>query len=427
MNPTQKRVDTIAPRSAAAVELLEQLQKREGRISGDVRTPEDDSRIFREIAERQLMAERLDSVPPSSVAKIQEALVALVGEPGYAAQVENRASELERYCSQSDGDRWSRYERPDRRRRLGELVVRVEQGAAKCGHKIPRRPVVGTLPTYDVNARALPGPPGEGHLVVFDSGIFNYSTLLGKAAAQAIDAKPGEDGGSLMFDPNRIYREPDYCLALERQWADLLFSQAVLGTCSYAEVARVSQEHAPFADQFKEAIDTFILAHEYGHVILGHTDLYGTGQPVEPEIAHAQEFAADGVGFEICAAWGGSLWACLGASVFFFGSEAGDLAANVFLTGDSRGKPSPTHPSPTSRRRATMERLKEADGDALQISRYIYEALGRMTTFVLPAFAEAFRQGFPEAGYRPADEYAKAAAFEAFWRTCVALNNKEKK
>lgn len=422
----QKRVGPTGSRSLAAIELLEQMQKRAGRTSGDERRPEDDARVLHEIAERQLMAERLDARGPMPVEKMQEALVEMVGTPDYARQVDERAAAMERYYSESDGDRWSRYERPDRRRHLGELVVRVEQGAAKCGYEIARRPVVGTLPTYDVNAQAIPGPPGEGHIVVFDSGMFSYSTLLGKTVAQAIDAKQSADGGSLQFDPGRLYRQPGYDWALLRQWADLLFSQAVLGTCVYAEPVQVAGEHAPFADQLKEAIDTFTLAHEYGHVILRHTDLLESGRSLEPTEAHAQEFAADEVAFEICTAWGGSLWACLGASVFFYGSEGATLAANVLLTGDTQAAPSPTHPRPAARRRAIIERSETADAQAVRVSLDIYEALGKLTGFLLPAFAEAHGQGFPEAGYRPTDEYAKTAVFEVFWQAARALQSERK-
>jgi hypothetical protein len=422
MNPAQEQLDPPASRSPLAVEQLERLQARAGYRSGDERRPEDDPRVLREIAERQLLAERLDSRPPASPAQMTEALVALVGEPDYAARVEERAAAMERYYAQEDGDIWSRYERPDRRLHLSELVVRVEQGAAKCGLRIPRRPVVGTMPTYELNAQAISGPPGEGHLVVFDSGMFSYSTHLGQTVAQAIDAKWGEDGRSLLVDENTMFRVPGYFFALARQWADLLFSQAVLGTCVYVEIVRVSPQHAPFAEQLKQAIDTFALAHEYGHVILGHADLCDS----KPDEAHGREFAADAVGFKICVASGGALWACLGASAFFLGSEAVELASNVFLTGASHCEPSPTHPSPAARRRAITQQSDSGNGNPNKVAHSIYETLGKLTGYVLPAFAEARRQGFPETGYRPADEYAKLAAFETFWRAGVALQMRQK-
>ena len=426
MNSAHKRVEPPAPRSQAAIELLEQMQLRAGRKSGDERRPENDVIRVHEIARGQVMKDYLDSQPPMSIEQMSEALTELVGTSEYSSRVEARVANIAQYISESDGDQWSRYERPDRRRRLSELVVRVEKGASECEFEIPRRPVVGTLPTYDVNAQAIPGPPEEGHLIMFDSGVFSYSLLLARVAGQAIDAKPSADGKSLKWDPGRLYQQPGYDYALLRQWTDLLFSQAILRSSVYCELIGVSAEHLPFADQLREAIDTFTLAHEYGHVIEKHTDLCGSRRTIRQEEAHAQEFAADRVAFEICTAWGGSLWACLGATVFFYGREGTELASNAFLNGEARGKPSPTHPSPAARREAIIG-LSAANPQALQMSRAIYEALGKMTGFILPAFVRAHRDGYPETGYRPASEYEKMAALESFWQICLTLQTNQQK
>lgn len=425
MTPEQKQADPTMSRSPSAVALLEQLQSHAGHRSGDERTPEDDPRILREIARKALLQERLDAITDASLEQIADASVAIVGEPSFEADVEARAQEMERHYAQPDGDLWSRHERPDRRLRLAELVMRVERGAGTAGYRIPRRPVVGTLPTYELNAKAIPGPSGEGHLVVFDSGMFRYSATLGWIAAQALNAT--EDEKAYELDPGAIHRVPGCFLALARQWADLLFCQAVLETCVYTEIVRVAPQHAAFAERLTQAVDTFALAHEYGHVILGHVDIPGVGRALDPQAAHAQEFAADAVGLEICtAAWGDPWWACLGACAFFFGGEAVELATNSFRTGTPQGGASPSHPSSAARRRAITERLVAAGDGPNRVSKAMYDALGQLTGFSLPAFAEAYRAGVPESGYRPPDEYAKQAVFRAFWYATVALHNEGK-
>jgi hypothetical protein len=386
-------VNEPLPRSAAAVELLERLQLRDGRRSGDIRRPETDATVLREIAARQLLAESGDPLAFSL-------------QPSYEAQVEARAQGLERIYAQTDGDVWSRYERPDRRLRLAELVKRVEAGAAQLGLSIGRRPVVGTLPTYSINAEAIPGPPGEGHLVVFDSGIFNFSTFLARVIAQAMDAQFSDDGGSLRFDPLALPKNPERSIVILRQFADILFSQAVLGTCALTEATDVPPPYQPFARQLTSAIDTFTLAHEYGHVILGH----GGGHQ-----SHEEEVAADKVGFDIAtAAWEGKLWAYLGASALFSGYDAILRATNTFLTGKLEDEQSPTHPSGTQRRRALSAELPPHSME-VALSDGIEQALERMTTFLLRAFRKAQLEGFPPAGYRPSSEIEKAAAFDAFF------------
>jgi hypothetical protein len=110
---------------------LERLQKPTRIGNREERRPEDDPRVLREIAQRQLMAEYLDE-HSLSAAEMTDALVAFVGRPSYDAEVDARAKALADYFAESDGDIWSRYERPDRRRRLATLVTRVEAGAT-CG------------------------------------------------------------------------------------------------------------------------------------------------------------------------------------------------------------------------------------------------------------------------------------------------------
>ena len=384
------------PRSAAAIELLERLQVRDGRRSGDVREPENDARVLREIAARQLLAESDDPL-------------AFASQPSYEAQVEERAQTMERSYARPDGDSWSRQERPDHRLRLGELVTRVEQGVAQLGLSIGRRPVVGTLPTRSINAQAIAGPPGEGHLVVFDSGIFNFSTILGKVITQAVDITATDDGGGLRFDPYAMLQPGPRSLLIVQQLADLLFSHVVLGSCAYAEVVPAPPPYEPFAEQLTAAIDTFTLAHEYGHVILGHRGVHQDGAG-----SYKQELAADALGFKIAtAAWNGTLWSYLGASALFTGYDTILRASNAFLTGAKETAPSSTHPAGTARRAALSAELPAGSMEVVLSDAGEY-ALERMTTFLLRAFRKAYRDGFPPAGYRPASETEKTAALDAF-------------
>ncbi|HXH37719.1 MAG TPA: hypothetical protein VNN08_03750 [Thermoanaerobaculia bacterium] len=404
-------------RSKAAVEQLEHLQSQEAYRSGDERKPGDDSRVLREIAERQLLAEYLASHDFASVEAMTQATSGVVGEPSFQAAVEQRAGQIEGSFQVEDGDIWPRYERPDRRKRLSELVVRVEEAAGKRGLRIPRRPAVGTLPTYDINAQAIPGPPGEGHIIVFESGIFSFSGSLGKLAAQAIDAKLSGSGSSLLFHatPPPIIDHIGRHSQILLQFYDFLFSQAVLGTSVYIDIVPLPPQNAPVANQLIDSIDTFVLAHEYGHVILGHTGVHGSGKS-----GHEQELEADALGLDLCtAAWNGELWAYSGASVFLSGLDVVDRAAATFLTGSPEPKPSASHPAAAERRAALSAVLRRAADPnvcegAMRMADAIDWALHQMTELARPGFEKAYRKGYPHAGFRPRDEYEKRASLYAF-------------
>jgi hypothetical protein len=401
-------------RSPAAVAELERQQQLAGYISGEERKPEDDPRILREIAQRSLLSEYLSTHSFASVEEQTIATVRLYGDPSFMAAIEERVSEMTRAFEPSDGDIWSKYERPDRRRRLSELVAGVEAAATKHGFAIPRRPAIGTLPTYDLNASALPGPPGEGHIIVFESGMFTFSGSLARITAQAVNADDRSGSVQLLRTPAAIAGHLERHAQILFQFADLLFSQAVLGTSSYALVYKVPSQSVWFADRLIDAVEFFVLAHEYGHIILNHADVHGSAD------SHDEEFAADEVALRIClTAWEGELWAYAGAALFLCGLDAVETSVATFLQGVPHRDPSSTHPPPLARLAALAKTTQRSSDPhaferALQMAGAMECALERMTAFLLPAFAKAHRLGYPPAHYRPGSEREKQAALEAF-------------
>jgi hypothetical protein len=367
------------------------------------------------------MAERLDGVSSTSPEDMTELLVGLVGEPSYEAAVDERFHALEKYYLDSDGDMWSRYERPDHRRRLAGLVTRIEAAAAERGYPIARRPVIGTLDTGDINAQAHPGPPGEGHLVVFESGMFGFSQLLAKIAVQAIDARFNDNDALVFLGPGGITANVARRPAILGQFADLMFSQAVLGSCMFVDAYDVAPEHLPLSESFSEDIDIFVLAHEYGHVVLGHADLPRLREDAAQ--AHRLELEADRVGLELAAtAIGARHWAFAGASLFLAGVETVLRATSTFLIGRDEVPASPTHPSPAERR-ARLTELLPAGADPrmvtpmLRMTETMATSLDRLWAFQRPAFERGHQHGYPPAGYRPGDEYEKRAALQSFMMT----------
>ena len=399
--------------------MLEGLQKRESGRSGIYRDPDSDPRVLKEIAERQLMAERLDRETSGSITDFTDALVTLVGEPGYEAAVEARVAVMSQYFLASDGDLWSTYERPDHRKRLSDFVVKVEAAAAARGYAIARRPVIGTLLTGNINAEARPGPSGEGHLVVFDSGLFIFAASLTGIAVQAIDARFGEGHASLTFrSPEGIAEHVARRPGILVQFADLAFSHAVLGSCLFTDPIHLPPEYHELGQSLTDVVLTFALAHEYGHVILGHTDLPRLRQTREK--SHELELAADRVGFELASAAAGvGDWAWLGANLFLNGVDVLTRAASMFRTGHDEVTSSDTHPSPHDRAAhlaalapglvsATMAPHIERMSAAIDV------ALARFWQFSRPSFEAGYAAGYPPAGYRPTSEYEKQAALHAF-------------
>jgi hypothetical protein len=404
----------VPRRSAAAVQKLERMQAQ----AGELRDPSQDPQALREIAQKQILAEQTGS----TLEELRNAMVRAVTDPGFEAAVERRVAQLAAHWGASDGDLWSQHERPDRRRTLSDLVVRIEAAALALGLALPRRPVVGTLPTRDLNAQALPGPPGEGHIIVFESGIFSYTSLLAKIAAWALNIT--FDGDSLhVLQPPEIPAHVATHPQILQMFADLAFSQAILGTSIYAVQFEVPPAHDRIAAHLSGCVNTFILAHEYAHVILGHTGVHAVGSA-----KHEQEYEADAMAFDITAEAWRQPWAHAAATLFLSGAAAIARANAVFITGTAEVPPSETHPPLSERQGRINARLRQTvEPQRAEVTMrlsgsmaWVIEALAGTTQ---PLFEKAYQQAYPPIGYRPASEIEKAAAFHSFLATGFGVGN----
>jgi hypothetical protein len=344
-------------RSEAAVHQLEELQAAFRAEPGGSREDVDYPNKIPDMAELEVSHEFWAKKNPLSRPE-PRAQVALTENRRYRAAVAKRVAALKRKFEVGDGDISSKYERLQHRSRLIDLVVRVEAAARKCGYKLPRRPVVGTLPTRDIRAKAYPGPVGEGDIVAFETGLFIFTTELAAIITLSLSI-PGplftffarlalKSTGSLTilpgwFRPNlvceprlivrHIARHPDVLL----EFADLVVSQTFLGTCQY-----IDPRQLPYGfhlektrDRLQDAVDTFILAHEYGHVILGHPAI---ARPASDAERYQHEFEADELGFRLTlAVMDDPKWAYGGAILFLTGIDVVESAAAVIKRGESRG------------------------------------------------------------------------------------------
>jgi len=406
------------PRSLKAIARLESLQASQVDVTERPAALRHDPHVLRDIAEQQLIAEYIDSRAFSSKDDLTRSLVDLVADPTHQAGVEARTRALENHFLAEDGDLWSRYERPDRRKRLAWLVPIVEKAIADCGYAIARRPTVGTLATRDINAQAIPGPSGEGHIVAFETGLFTFTSTVAGIAAQVLNAQLADDGESLDVLPYpaigaHIAGHP----ALLLEFIDLLFSQAVIGTCDYVAAYTVPEENANWAGRVKDAMDVFVLAHEYGHVALGHVDLPGVRAGGDPGQSRAFEFAADRFSLEATTAACG-VWTIVGATLLLTALDLIECATATLAAGVDAVEESPTHPTAEQRKaalRAIVQDKYAALGEfALPICDTLCDIFGRLWAYVRPAFEHAHATGIPPRGFTPLDPLQKNWALEQF-------------
>jgi hypothetical protein len=327
--------------------------------------------------------------------------ISQIGNTKYRAAVEKRVADLTRKFQVGDGDIWSRYERLDHRSRLIDLVRRIESAIPKCGFNLLIRPVVGTLPTRDINAKAYQIPDGTGHIVAFESGMFIFTEVLARTVAESLTVRRRFGVRPLTFDKQAVIAHIGRHPGILHGFSDLIFTQISLGTCQYTNKLflpigfRLNETYDPLRD----SVDTFVLAHEYGHVILGHP---AAEEPVSDAERVQQEFEADEVALQLTlAAFDDPKWAYGGAVLFLTAVAVLDLAAAVLQNGRGIVLNAPSHPSPPQRLSKLAANLQKF---VRPVARQAADELGQMIKWLFmdlwewlqPAFEVAHRDGFTQ-------------------------------
>jgi|GEM_PF-5002688 hypothetical protein len=126
-------------------------------------------------------------------------------------------------------------------------------------------PPVGTLPTFQVNAQALPVPGARGeYAIAFETGFFSFTSALSRITSGILLGRGGVGIGG--------------------QFIDLMFNQVVLGTSAHLHPDTLAIDHDTWMRgeaNLRPVFEAFWLAHEYAHVIKGHYEaiLAGTSVP----------------------------------------------------------------------------------------------------------------------------------------------------
>jgi hypothetical protein len=380
-------------RSPTAVRKLEELQLQSGY---DVDFPNK----IPDMAALEVASDFLDQMGERSRSGMLQAQVQFVGDPRYQAAVKKRIETLTRELEVGDGDEWSKHERLDHRRRMVELVQRVESAIRKCGYKLPYRPVVGTLPTRDINAQAIPDPRSGTDIVAFETGMFNFTDVLARVVAMSLTVRTPLGARGPVFDKRAVLEHIVAHPGILLDFVDLVFCQTYLGTCQYATKRLLPKGFGleEIHSRLRDAVDTFVLAHEYGHVILEHLR---TQRPATVDVRHRYEFEADEVGMQIMLAAFDPQWAYAGPVLFLTGNAIVTLAEAVRNSGLAQVPNSDTHPSPPERLSKVAGQFSRSVAQspaqgAIEFAQMVKWLLADLWSWLQFAFEQAHQHGYTQ-------------------------------
>jgi hypothetical protein len=175
---------------------------------------------------------------------------------------------------------------------LSKLLDRIVQ---RSGRELPGPVYVGLFPTGELNAQYHPTP--EGALVLVNMGAMNLVFELLKLNVLAEHVSPSPADRALIDDHR----------------AGWLLTE-VLNAYIYGRGAFMIQPTPPLpkkradhVEPYVTACETFILAHEYAHILAGHREspkyalqpATPTGPQSLPVTSQAQEFEADAIAVDM--------------------------------------------------------------------------------------------------------------------------------
>lgn len=379
---------TMSRRPLAAVQALEAMQQQDRQSRGEPELPYDHRASLREALQMQRTSDLLDQGGlDMAIAKAGSI------DEGIDEDVERRL----RLWGLDDPTQWSRYERPDvvwkfadicgriesltasyqeQQASSGNLVQPVTSGTANWRLREP--PVVGTMATGVVNVQTQRAPTGE-LLILVDNGFPQFALLLAQMTTFAL------------YDQRATGK---YSEATIQLMSDIVALQSVVFTSLGAYPRKIPENVQSAVYSFEDAIQVFVIAHEYAHILNGDMDFHPMGStPVQDSSRHAKELLADGKAFIIA----------MGAAQNYGMTGSGIIGPAIYLAGldvlaraeaayahQTSVKYDPNYPEPPKR----MERmLADIQGSAvertfeqqLRLAIECYDTILNIGEFVMPA------------------------------------------
>ncbi|MEV0726591.1 hypothetical protein AB0I37_27915 [Micromonospora purpureochromogenes] len=313
---------------------------------------------------------------------------------------------------------------------LAGMQQKIERTVeARCKDLDPGfdRPVIGYLQTGQVNAMCLRVPDGSGHLVVYEDQMLHFRSLLSHLIAFALPVvgNAGTEAAQLHLSraavTERIEAEP----AVVNRFLEIIAAYAIHGDlASGVSLQHLPQGYVLVSGMISNALDYFVLGHEYAHALLGHlwdTEPRKGMLPIDEEAqvlpwSWEQELAADELGMVLAVITGMEqdlmhpVYCYMGIELFFLATDIMDRAVALLETGAEGTRQLGSHPPGHLR----IQRLREHLPQMFEQSPEHVEAL-RQTLGVADEQREVIRLLWERArpvlleqhrdGQRPADRW----------------------
>jgi len=243
-------------------------------------------------------------------------------------------------------------------------------------------PKFGTIHFGDINARTYPCDNNE-QLIVFEVELTTFCYLLCKIIVQLFPVYDSASSNTLVdyekIIDEKIAKTPDTI----KRFNELIIAFVTTGRATKAPPYEIKPQYNNFLANLSLAMEVFVMAHEYSHILIGHTEKKNQEKKSELKnieyirFSWNQEYEADhlalslaleglhNIGYKI------DFVNYCGAETFFSGLEILDRANCIVNSGDdtwywkgcSEDGPISDHPPSDDRRTKLRTQMKFVYGE----------------------------------------------------------------
>lgn len=182
-----------------------------------------------------------------------------------------------------------------------EMALALEDTLSQTAYPLSFRPLLGSLPSGEINAMSVLLPGTGEYVVLFEHGLFEFMFRIAQVLAASFPPLV-PDGSGARFEsvpaPADALRNAP---AVVDRFVDAVGAYVVHGNPHRAAAFALAPAHRVTAMTLVRAVEMFVLGHEYAHVFLGHLREPGpeaAGAPaVDTSWTWQQEYDADEVGW----------------------------------------------------------------------------------------------------------------------------------
>lgn len=265
------------------------------------------------------------------------------------------------------------------------------------------RVIFGTIPNGEVNA-VVQAPGGEGYLALFNNGLFRFTYLLAKIVGQALEYPAAGKSFKIPRKPvNDLVRERPYLL---RRLRHVVGAYVISGHPGFSRPYATSPEPSYVASRLAKCMVTFLVAHEFAHVIHGDLDdaksvkaTIGSNSVDQIPFDHQREYKADFLALDLMtrtkrAEKEPSVLIEWAPTLLLIGLHLVNNGFEILQSGDEQPDPrTDSHPTVPDRLWAVLEPLYAKENSALLPMRERAEWLIELFGLLWKELRASFEQG----------------------------------